>query len=66
MTYKNLLNELSYVNHSRDKRTYYAKMVLENPDLVTLLLQILFDVNKDIGSRAGWVLESVCKKIFLF
>lgn len=62
MTYKDLLNEFSYINYSRDKRTHYTQMVFENPDLVPLLLQIIFDLNSEIGCRAGWVLECVCKK----
>jgi len=61
MTYKNLLNELSYVNHSRKNRAKYAQMVLKNPDLVPLLLQILFEVDSKISCRAAWVLEFVCK-----
>ncbi|WP_296386462.1 adenylosuccinate lyase, partial [Winogradskyella sp.] len=51
---------LNYVNHSREKRLYYANMVIDNPELVTPLLEILFDVNDKISCRAAWVFEFMC------
>lgn len=60
MTTKQLYNELNYVNHSREKRLYYANLVLENPDLIPKLLEILFMVDDKISPRAAWVLEFMC------
>ena len=62
MTYKNLLKELSYVNHSRENRAKYAQLVIENQKLIPVLLRILFEVDSKISCRAGWVLEFVTKK----
>lgn len=60
MTTQELYNELNYVNHSREKRAYYANLVLENPNLITKLLEVLFKVDDKISPRAAWVLEFVC------
>ena len=60
MTTEQLYNELNYVNHSREKRTYYANLVIGNPDLVSKLLEILFKVNDKISPRAAWVFEFMC------
>ena len=62
MTYENFLNELSYVNHSRENRAKYAQMVLENKNLMPVLLKVLFEVDSKISCRAAWVLEFVTKK----
>ena len=60
MTKDELYNALSYVNHSREKRLYYANLVIDNPNLVKPLLDILFDVNNTISCRAAWVFEFMC------
>ncbi|WP_299556241.1 adenylosuccinate lyase [Seonamhaeicola sp.] len=60
MTTTELYDELSYVNHSREKRTYYANLVINNPDLVPGLLDILFKVDDKISPRAAWVFEFMC------
>ncbi|TXG39353.1 adenylosuccinate lyase [Seonamhaeicola maritimus] len=60
MTTEQLYNELNYVNHSREKRTYYANLVIGNPDLISKLLEILFKVNDKISARAAWVFEFMC------
>ncbi|MCX2680706.1 adenylosuccinate lyase [Galbibacter sp. EGI 63066] len=62
MTVQALYNELSYVDHSREKRVFYAKKVLANPELVGNLLQIMFMVNDKVSCRAAWVLEFVCRE----
>lgn len=62
MTTVELYNELNYVNHSREKRTYYANLVINNPELVPKLLEILFKVNDKISTRAAWVFEFMCSK----
>lgn len=60
MTTTELYQELSYVNHSREKRTYYANLVIDNPGLVPKLLEILFMVDDKISPRAAWVFEFMC------
>ncbi len=60
MTKAQLYKELNYVNHSREKRLYYANLVLNQPELVKPLLEILFDVDDKISSRAAWVFEFMC------
>ncbi|WP_406683147.1 adenylosuccinate lyase [Seonamhaeicola sp. MEBiC1930] len=60
MTTEQLYNELNYVNHSREKRTYYSNLVIDNPKLVSKLLEILFKVDDKISPRAAWVFEFMC------
>ncbi|WP_298894403.1 adenylosuccinate lyase [uncultured Psychroserpens sp.] len=60
MTTEELYQELNYVNHSRDKRLYYANLVIGNPDLIPKLLNILFMVDDKISCRAAWVFEFMC------
>lgn len=60
MTKTELYKELNYVNHSREKRLLYANLVIDNPKLVTPLLEILFDVDDKISCRAAWVFEFMC------
>ena len=60
MTTEALYQELNYVNHSREKRLYYANLVLDNPDLISKLLDILFMVDDKLSPRAAWVFEFMC------
>lgn len=60
MTTAQLYKELNYVNHSREKRLYYAHLMQGNPDLVPKLLDILFMVDDKISPRAAWVFEFMC------
>jgi hypothetical protein len=60
LTTEELYIELNYVNHSREKRTYYANLVINNPSLVPGLLEILFMVDDKISCRAAWVFEFMC------
>ena len=60
MTTEELYEELNYVNHSREKRLYYAKLVIDNPELVPKLLDILFKVDDKVSCRAAWVFEFMC------
>lgn len=50
------------MNHSREKRLLYANMVIDNPELLTPLLEILFDVDDKISPRAAWVFEFMCNE----
>lgn len=60
MTTEQLYKELNYVNHSREKRSEYANLILENPKLTPKLLEILFMVDDKISPRAAWILEFAC------
>jgi len=60
LTKAQLYKELNYVNHSREMRLKYANLVIDNPELITPLLDILFEVNDKISCRAAWVLEFMC------
>ncbi|MEW4922547.1 adenylosuccinate lyase [Algibacter sp. 2305UL17-15] len=62
MTTAELYKELNYVNHSREKRLYYANLVIKNPELIPKLLEILFMVDDKISPRAAWVLEFMCSR----
>ncbi|MFD2824068.1 adenylosuccinate lyase [Lacinutrix iliipiscaria] len=60
MTTAQLYQELNYVNHSREKRLYYANLIIDHPDLIPKLLEILFMVDDKISPRAAWVFEFMC------
>ena len=60
LTTEQLYNELNYVNHSREKRRYYANLVISQPHLIPELLDILFKVDDKISCRAAWVFEFMC------
>jgi len=60
LTTKQLYKELNYVNHSREKRLHYANLVIDNPDLIPKLLEILFMVDDKISAKAAWVFEFMC------
>ena len=60
MTTAQLYNELNYVNHSREKRLYYANLVISQPKLIPELMDILFSVDDKVSCRAAWVFEFMC------
>ena len=62
MTTEELYKELSNVNHSREKRLYYANLFISSPDLVSKLLDIIFWVDDKASPRAAWVFEFMCNK----
>lgn len=62
MTKEELYKELSYVNHSRENRKKYALLVISNPDLIPLVLDILFQVDDKTSCRAAWLLEFVARE----
>lgn len=62
MTKELLYNELNYVNHSREKRLFYANLVIDNPNLIPKLLEVLFMVDDKISCRAAWVFEFMCNE----
>ena len=60
MTFEQLYSELNYVNHSREKRQKYAQLLINNPDLFSKVLTILFMVDDKISCRAAWIFEFAC------
>ncbi|TVZ23182.1 hypothetical protein JM84_2100 [Dokdonia sp. Hel_I_63] len=62
MTLSELYNELAYVNHSREKRAYYAQLILNEPGLMELVLEILFMVDDTRSPKAGWIAEFATKE----
>ena len=61
MTKKELYQSLDYINATRRKRTEMANMVQSNTDLLKPLLEIAFDVDNPISSKACWILEYVAR-----
>jgi len=53
---------LDYVDATREKRTLMANQILENPDLIPTLLNIIEEDNDPLACKASWVLEFVLKK----
>ncbi len=62
MTKDQLYQALDYVNHSREKRMEMALLVSKNPQMVAPLLEIAFDFDNSISSKACWVLEFTATK----
>lgn len=62
MTTEELYKELDYVNHSRENRKKYALLVINNPELITQVMDILFRVDDKVSCRAGWLLEFVARE----
>ncbi|WP_046744762.1 hypothetical protein [Kordia zhangzhouensis] len=62
MTFEQLYSELNYVNHSREKRNYYANIVLNHPELLPTLLKVVFTVDDKISARAAWLFEFVARE----
>lgn len=62
VTKEELHLSLNYINATRKKRMEMANMVMENSDLVEPLLEITFDVDDPISSKACWILEYVVKE----
>ncbi len=52
---------LDDVNHSREKRNYFANLILDNPELLPELLTICARVDDQISCKASWGLEFLCK-----
>ena len=48
---------LDYVNHSRERRMEMATTLLNNREMVKPVLDICFDADNPISSRACWILE---------
>ena len=62
VTQQELYDALDYVNHSREKRAYYAQLVRRTPGLFPKVLTLLFQVDDPRSARAAWIAEFVCKE----
>ncbi len=60
MTKEQLLAELKYVNHSKEKRDHYSQLFMNQPENIPLLIEIAFNVNEKNSFRAAWILEFMC------
>jgi len=61
LTTKQLYQELSQVDHSRDKRLKYANLILAESELISKLLEIVLMVDDKIAYKAAWVFEFTSK-----
>jgi len=62
VTKAELFKTLNYVDGTRDKRIKVARLVLNNPDFVEPLMEIAFEDDGVISSKACWILEIVAKR----
>ena len=60
MTTSQLYTELNHVDATREKRLFYAQMIIDNPKMVPNVLEILFRVDDPLSCKAAWILEYVC------
>ena len=51
MTRDQLYKELDYVNHSRENRKKYAFLVIDNPELLPIVMDILSIPIKELSLR---------------
>ena len=62
MTRDQLYKELEFVNHSKANRKKYALLVIQNPELFPIVLDLVFDVDDKASYRAAWLLEFVARE----
>lgn len=62
MTKAELFKSLNYVDGTRDKRIQVAQLVLNNPDFIEPLIEIAWEDDGVISSKACWILEIVAKR----
>ena len=62
MTQDELYEALDYVNHSRERRAYFAQMVIDNPDLFPKFIKVFYQIDEARSARAAWVIEFATKK----
>ncbi|GAA4272368.1 adenylosuccinate lyase [Aquimarina gracilis] len=53
---------LTTINATRERRSYFANLVLENPETIPELLTLCNRIDDDISCKASWGLEFLCKK----
>lgn len=57
----NLEKEIRNTDHSREKRSYFANLILQNQELLPQLMKICHLVDDEISCKASWGLEYTCK-----
>lgn len=62
MTKSELIKSLNYVDGTRAKRIEVTQVVLNNPHFISPLMEVAFEDNGKISSKACWILEFVAKK----
>jgi len=62
VTKTELYRSLNYVDATREKRTQMASLILDHPEAIGPLLEIIFTEEEPISNRAAWVLEFALKK----
>ena len=62
MTTEELYRELDAVNHTIENRKKYAALLVNNPNLIPQILDILFNVDDKQSCRAAWLLEFVARE----
>ena len=62
MTKSELFKSLNYVDGTRDKRNEVTNIVLNKRHSISPLMEIAFEDNGLISSKACWILEFVAKK----
>ncbi len=62
MTEKEVYTELEYTDHTQQKWSKMAMVILNEPSLIATLLAIVSKVHDPISYRASWILESVIRK----
>ena len=55
-----LYKNLEFVNGLKESRQKYADEIIENPSLLSELIQICFSIQDKNSHKACWVLELVC------
>ncbi len=61
MSQKNLYEILDYVDHSRAKRKTVVAFLRQNPSWIPKLLEIAYENQSPVSSRACWVLDFTLK-----
>ena len=62
MTYLELYNALTYVDHSRLKRKEMSHLILNNPSNIPIIMEIAFQVDDPVSCKACWILEFMAKE----
>lgn len=62
MTKEQLITELNFVDHTREKRLAFASFFLENPEHIGILVEILFLIDNKISCKAAWIFEYICRE----
>lgn len=62
MTKSDLYDELKYLKATRIGRLQMSQVILNNPSLLQPLIEMVFNVDDPLASRACWVLEFVLEE----